>query len=481
MKLIFTILLLILSGISYLSAQSPKLYGFTYEGVNDSSGNWLYNSGTFVSLDYLTGVLDTGYAFHGSFGVQNNLNAIDPFNKRYFFAGWADSLPGIHLFTINIANGSYTAMPFEVGCANLEYDPFNNRMLYVLNNQLKAFDLATGSISLMADISGTNSMLGGSNRIYNYMNGNFSFISGDPSIPFLYWVTADTAGIIIDTTHIPNYDPDWSDVPIISVPTDLSFDPNSNIYYGWRCIHPGAEDVRGEIVQFDPISGEVDSLGFFYEQNRLNSQFGNMDLQNKKFLIPNYDLTTSTDHLVLFDMVNNSIDTILPYCEVINFEKFEGYSFALLKKGNNKLIANYGTDYQWFLNDVLVPAGNHQTLENASPGFYKVAVTFMDGTIDTSAETYFVGNTHVPVADDALEILSCPNPFTSFTNLTLQSKTPGVFSIQLYNAAGILCRQFQVRNKETYQMLRENLPAGIYSLHLTKNKNLAGVWKLIML
>lgn len=485
MKLKSTLLLGLLACLSpgIMRAQNAMIYGITEAGVHDSSGNWLYNTGAFVAYDYHTCTLDTVYAFHGDFGVQNMLSAVDPFNKRYFFVGWGDSLPGLHLFIEDILSGTYTAYPFEVGCTYLDYDPFGNRMLFVVNNQLKAFDLASATVTVIADNIDAEYLYGGSNRVLNYLNGNFSFVAGDPLIPFMYWITVDSLGITSDTSHIPNLYPDWSLYPIVSIPGDLAFDPNSNAYYGWRYFVPHPDDPRGEIIRFDPVSGEMDSLGVFKHQNRLNEQRGTFDPEKHTLLIPNYYGNTDKDSLLVFNLLTNKIDTTLPYSPLINVEQLIGASSAYLKVAGNNLAVNYGIQYKWFLNGEEIPESNQRILSALADGWYKGAVTFADGTTDSTDEIYFTSITgiHNAGASSGVHLNVTPNPFSESATITLSGEISGNVELIITDSRGVSCRRLTVKSNESMQLQKENLLPGVYWIRALQGSRLSAIAKLVVM
>jgi hypothetical protein len=264
---------------------------------------------------------------------------------------------------------------------------------------------------------------------------------------------------------------------------DIGYDPVANKYYCWRYYVPNPGDPRGELIRFDPISGLIDSLGYFPRQNRLNEQRGNLDFQNHLMLIPNVDPDTDDDSLIIFNLSTQHIDSIIPYCSFINYERLIGPSAAFIKSSGSKLEANYGVNYEWFLDGNTLPGNNQQVLENADAGWYKVAIKYADGIIDTSSEVYFDFNTGVQNVNGSSQpqFISSPNPLSDFSILTLKTEIKGEFDVQLFNSEGIKYRQFVLHSNIAYQFERDELQSGVYNIRILHGKSLLGIWKLIVL
>jgi hypothetical protein len=146
-------------------------------------------------------------------------------------------------------------------------------------------------------------------------------------------------------------------------------------------------------------------------------------------------------------------------------EVFE-YNEAVIETDGNRLISNYATGNQWFLNGVQITGATEQYYDATESGLYSLQVT--TGECDTTTDLQFV----VTVAEEPIGniIQVYPNPFKDGIRIEVKSNEPAHVSV--FDARGTKILEQLLDGKaptKEGELDFSNNPSGLYLLRVQRD------------
>lgn len=148
---------------------------------------------------------------------------------------------------------------------------------------------------------------------------------------------------------------------------------------------------------------------------------------------------------------------------------------------DNDLVSSAAEGNQWYLDQLPIPGATGQSYTPAVNGVYSVSVTYPPGCTSVS-DTFTVLSVGADVAVGHSEVVISPNPFESFTILSLSGNQPlRNSSLVILNVNGNQVAAYENLNGHAVKINRDRLPEGMYFYLLTdERKNLMAAGKLIV-
>jgi len=140
--------------------------------------------------------------------------------------------------------------------------------------------------------------------------------------------------------------------------------------------------------------------------------------------------------------------------------------------GNGNIIeSTVANFYQWYLNGVLIPNANNQTLEITTSGSYHVATQDDNGcfAISSSIDATFTSTNELK---EIQSISIYPNPVKELLQINLELEKAGIYYLEIIDTNGkvLLENNYNLQTKEEVIFNTALFPAGIYFIKI-KNEN----------
>ena len=279
----------------------------------------------------------------------------------------------------------------------------------------------------------------------------------------MYYVLLDANnGTVIDTTYISN-----------SSSIYLTYDIFTNSFYGLT--------GNGSVSKINPINGTfthtslppADFQGIANEQDAVFNSF------TGQYILPYYS-TSDSFKLAMVNVHDSIICQITSFPKNTNFHRLFLMQIPILKIQNNSIIASYGSNYFWYLNNTLVSGLNTQSIIPTTAGYYKVREMFLDGRFAFSDSIYF---NPLAIENNTLaqeNNLFFPNPFSESTTLKL-NKNYSNSELTIYNLMGQEIKKIKNIADNVVKFDRKNINAGIYYYELKQASKNISTGKLIII
>lgn len=130
------------------------------------------------------------------------------------------------------------------------------------------------------------------------------------------------------------------------------------------------------------------------------------------------------------------------------------------------LLASTGTNYQWYLNDVLLPGETNQIIYPELDGFYSVSVTSPNGCTSFSNAVSFTLSIH---ENEFQEVAIFPNPTDAEIKIVV---TEPILNLAIYDQKGRLLNSYSP-NSNSFIFSLDQLPKGVYNLIISGNSSVS--------
>ncbi|MBL1279888.1 MAG: T9SS type A sorting domain-containing protein [Fluviicola sp.] len=119
-----------------------------------------------------------------------------------------------------------------------------------------------------------------------------------------------------------------------------------------------------------------------------------------------------------------------------------------------------GVSYQWFFNGALIPGATNQTYIANETGNFTVQVTFANGCVGTSADTFvsFVGLEDITLGT----VKVYPNPTSNILYITFEKEMSGLTSIYVLDQTGRIVLENTMNAQLNYSVDVNSLVDGVY-------------------
>ncbi len=133
----------------------------------------------------------------------------------------------------------------------------------------------------------------------------------------------------------------------------------------------------------------------------------------------------------------------------------------------NILTATLGDSYQWFKNGVAIPGATSQTYTITSNGNYYAQITGPFGCVKNTNTQAVV---YVGITNESYSSISIyPNPMNDVCTISFtENLASATFTVIDMN--GKIMRSLNGNSSNSIQFTRDNLPAGIYALHIVSKE-----------
>ncbi len=127
-----------------------------------------------------------------------------------------------------------------------------------------------------------------------------------------------------------------------------------------------------------------------------------------------------------------------------------------------------GASYEWFLDDILLPGLNTQTIDITEEGNYSVVITEASGC-ELPSDPFFISLTDVNVIGSITDWELSPNPAQDIITMTIGVDQAQVFMLRILDAAGIeiSSRRLEVEGQSTHTIDMSVYADGVFIITLS--------------
>lgn len=142
---------------------------------------------------------------------------------------------------------------------------------------------------------------------------------------------------------------------------------------------------------------------------------------------------------------------------------------------NGVLISTEGPNYQWFLNDNLIPQATEKTYTPEAEGYYSVAFTNEDGCRSFSNAVSFTLSLNELANDIGVQVY--PNPFNKL--LKISANQHQIESIQIVDLSGRAVYSERINGKNEVELSTQFLARGSYILKAKLSADKTFIYKIV--